>query len=449
MKKLTMEEFMQRALEKNEHVRNGDIEIIGKYNGIYEQLEYICRKCNTSQAPIALSLLIGNGCQTCGKKQSGVTQRKAHEDFVDELRTINNKIIPVEQYVTRNTKITFVCELGHMWKTTPGNVLSGKGCPYCSGRKVLVGFNDIATTNSWMLEYLANPEDGYRYTQGSNIRIDFKCPTCGYIQNRKICTVSYKGFHCERCGDNISYPNKFGRAFFDQLPLTQYQAEYRPDWGRPYIYDIYFQLEGKEYIVEWDGGQHFEDRGAFGMALEEHRVIDGMKNKLARDNNVCLIRINCAESRCDYIRYHIENSKLSTLFDLSDIDWVLCDKNAQKNLVKMVCDLWTSGIHSFEHLSKMLHLGNSTVRDYINRGTCLGWCDYDPRQWIEKQCIPIYVTDVASNKQYFFKSLRECADGTVDISDHRIAEETIRKYCKKGIPYNGLIFSCEPFTIQN
>lgn len=441
MKKLTDEEFIKRVIEKNNHVRNGDIKILGKYDGMYKPIEYICCNCNTVQNPIALSLIVGNGCKTCGQKQSGVSQRKSHQDFVDELSKINDKIIPIEQYITNSTKIKFMCDQGHTWYVQPASVLNGVGCPYCSGHKVLVGFNDIATTRPDMLKYLANPDDGYRYTQGSNVRVDFKCPLCGFIQNRKINTISYKGFHCEHCSDGISYPNKFGRIFFDQLPLHQYETEYHPDWAKPYFYDIYFQLNGREYIVEWDGRQHFEDRESFGTSHEEHKNVDEIKNKLAYDNHVNLIRIDCSESNCDYIKYNIEKSELSSLFDLTKINWNLCDKNAQKSFVKVVCDLWESGITSFQELSKITHLGSFAVRDYINRGTKLGWCNYDSKAWIAERCISMCITDITSNQKYFFKSLGECANGTIDICGHRIAEETIRKYCKKNIPYNGLLFT--------
>jgi hypothetical protein len=298
----------------------------------------------------------------------------------------------------------------------------------------------MATTKPWMLKYLANESDGYKYTHGSNARIDFKCPLCGCVQNRKICTVSYKGFHCERCSDGVSYPNKFGRAFFDQLPLEQYETEYHPEWGKPYFYDIYFKINDIEYIVEWDGIQHFDGRISFGTTYEYNKTVDEIKNKLAFDNNVNLIRIDCSKSECDYIRQSIEGSELNVLFDLNKIDWVLCDKSAQKSLVKVVCDLWKSGINSFKELSEKTHLGDYAVRDYINRGTRLGWCDYDPKWWIQERCVPVRVTDIEKNKEYFFKSLGECANGTIDICGHRVAEETIRKYCKKEVPYNGLIF---------
>ena len=92
----------------------------------------------------------------------------------------------------------------------------------------------------------------------------------------------------------------------------------------------------------------------------------------------------------------------------------------------------------------MLHLGDSAVRDYINRGTRLGWCDYDPNYWmINNRCISVGVTDVTTGEKYSFKSLKDCAQGTINICGHRIAEETIRKYSQKGVPYNGLLFEIE------
>lgn len=447
--KLSMDEFIRRVQEKNKYVKNGDIEIIGEYNGVDKRIEYICHVCNTVQNPIASSLLHGNGCKTCGQIQSGITQRKSHQEFVQELLEVNDSITPIGKYTTRTTNMEFMCRFGHIWKATPRSVLDGSRCPYCSNKKVLVGFNDIATTSPDIFKYLANPEDGYKYTRYSNVRVDFKCPLCGLTQNRKIATIAHRGFRCEHCGSGISYPNKFGRALFDQLLPGRYKAEYHPKWGYPYVYDIYFKLNGKEYIIEWDGRQHFEDRDTFGMSLVEHQNIDKIKTELARSNNVCLIRIDCAKSECNYIKNNIEKSELKFLFDLAQIDWKLCDERAQKNLVKVVCDLWMSGMRSFDDIAEYLHLGNSTVRSYINRGVKFGWCDYDSKKWIVERCHPIQLIDIINNQEYCFKSLGECATSTSDICGHRISEETIRKYCEKGVPYMGFMFKYIDLTVQN
>lgn len=42
-------------------------------------------------------------------------------------------------------KVRWTCENGHSWQTTVHARSEGSGCPYCAGRKVLPGFNDLET----------------------------------------------------------------------------------------------------------------------------------------------------------------------------------------------------------------------------------------------------------------------------------------------------------------
>ena len=42
-------------------------------------------------------------------------------------------------------KVWWMCENGHSWQTTVHVRSEGSGCPYCTGRKVLPGFNDLKT----------------------------------------------------------------------------------------------------------------------------------------------------------------------------------------------------------------------------------------------------------------------------------------------------------------
>ena len=291
-----------------------------------------------------------------------------------------------------------------------------------------------------MCKYLLNPEDRYRYTKCSNKRIDFKCPDCEHIQNRKINSVAHRGFNCECCSNGLSYPNKFGRSLFDQLDLSEYKTEYSPTWAKPYVYDIYFQLNGKEYIIEWDGHQHYKTSGSFGKSLAEYQETDKIKNQLAKDNNVHLIRIDCQKSDVDYIRNNIEQSELSKLFNLSCVDWQLCDKHANINLIKEVCDSWMSGIKSFEQLSNKFHLGDSTIRDYINRGVKLGWCDYDSKWWIEHNSRRVKMTNTLNGNEYLFNSVKECRMKMQDICKYKLATDTIKKYSENNVVYQGFAF---------
>jgi hypothetical protein len=46
-----------------------------------------------------------------------------------------------------NKKVWWIDSLEHEWEATINSRTKGSGCPYCSGRKVLPGLNDLATTH--------------------------------------------------------------------------------------------------------------------------------------------------------------------------------------------------------------------------------------------------------------------------------------------------------------
>ena len=46
-----------------------------------------------------------------------------------------------------NKKVWWKCAKGHQWEATIANRINGRGCPYCAGQKVLIGYNDLQTVN--------------------------------------------------------------------------------------------------------------------------------------------------------------------------------------------------------------------------------------------------------------------------------------------------------------
>ncbi|MFM8954877.1 MAG: zinc-ribbon domain-containing protein, partial [Actinomycetota bacterium] len=108
----------------------------------------------------------GNGCPVCAGQ--------AVQVGFNDLATVNPKLASEAdgwdpRTLTRgsNKKVGWKCSLGHKWVANPLNRSSGKGCPVCSGNKVQVGFNDLATVNP----KLASEADGWdprTLTRGSN-----------------------------------------------------------------------------------------------------------------------------------------------------------------------------------------------------------------------------------------------------------------------------------------
>mgnify|MGYP002234345892 CR=1 FL=1 len=45
-----------------------------------------------------------------------------------------------------NIKVSWICEKGHKYEATIGNrTVNDHGCPFCSGSKLLIGYNDFET----------------------------------------------------------------------------------------------------------------------------------------------------------------------------------------------------------------------------------------------------------------------------------------------------------------
>lgn len=58
----------------------------------------------------------------------------------------NAPLTPDDIHKGSHKKVWWRCVLGHEWQAVIASRTAGRvGCPYCSGRRVLAGFNDLAT----------------------------------------------------------------------------------------------------------------------------------------------------------------------------------------------------------------------------------------------------------------------------------------------------------------
>lgn len=63
-------------------------------------------------------------------------------DYWDRAK--NGALDPDYIAYTSKTKVWWKCPLGHRWQASVGAFSAGSRCPYCCGKKVLEGFNDLA-----------------------------------------------------------------------------------------------------------------------------------------------------------------------------------------------------------------------------------------------------------------------------------------------------------------
>lgn len=85
---------------------------------------------------------------------------------------------PVIKELKRSDRRTWQCARGHLWETPIHRILSGRKCHYCTNRKVLAGFNDLATTHPDVValwDFERNTKNPTEVLAGTRELIAWKC----------------------------------------------------------------------------------------------------------------------------------------------------------------------------------------------------------------------------------------------------------------------------------
>ena len=260
--------------------------------------------------------------------------------------------------------------------------------------------NCIFLKKNYLMKYLVNNEDGYKYSCGSNKKIKIKCPDCGFEKEIIIDNFCKRKFNCPSCGDGISYPEKVICNIIKLLNTDCFKCQVSKDtlkWCDKYRYDFYFELNNIKYIIESHGLQHYkETSGSWLTNLEQQQYNDNLKYNLAIQNGIepeNYIIIDCRYSDIDFIKKSILNSKLNDIFDLSNVNWNEIDKLSQKSLLKEVCDYWH--LHreinnediTTKDLEYIFKLDKTTIIKYLHKGNKINICNYNGKEEISKNYI--------------------------------------------------------------
>lgn len=139
-----------------------------------------------------------------------------HPELLKEWDSESNTHISLEtDGYTVNKKAWWICEKGHRYEAMiPSRTYNGYGCPYCTGRKILVGYNDLTTTRPdvlWLWDFEKNmditPEE---VSEFSHKKVWWKCEK-GHSWQGRVQTVTstkegYTGCPC--CSGRLAFPGE-------------------------------------------------------------------------------------------------------------------------------------------------------------------------------------------------------------------------------------------------
>lgn len=168
--------------------------------GSHKKVWWICEKGHEWEAKIQTYTLMDSGCPYCAGRRAipGETDLATlRPDMLKHWDYEKNTLSPSQVLPSAHDKVWWKCELGHSYQAVVYSRTGerAKGCPYCTGKKVLAGFNDLATrfpevAAQWhdALNGDLKPRD---VTAGSNKKVWWRCgdghvwQACIYSRTRK------------------------------------------------------------------------------------------------------------------------------------------------------------------------------------------------------------------------------------------------------------------------
>lgn len=175
---------LEPELAKEWHpVKNGGLKPSQVGCGTTRKVWWKCSKGHEWQADIH-SRVVGRDCPVCSGKVVVVGENDLatlYPDIVKEWHpTKNGKLTAQKVSAYSNRKVWWRCEKGHEWQSVISARTAGSaGCPYCAGRKVLQGFNDLKTLQPLVAAEWHPEKNGIlqptMVTVGSNKRVWWRC----------------------------------------------------------------------------------------------------------------------------------------------------------------------------------------------------------------------------------------------------------------------------------
>ena len=131
---------------------------------------------------------------------------KDNKELMKEYNYEKNIDIDLSQVTLGlSKKVWWTCPKGHEWEAAINKRNEGTKCPYCSGRKILKGYNDLATTNPELLEewnYEKNIILPTEISKGSGKKVWWTCSK-GHDYLMSIVNKTTRKNNCPVCSNRI------------------------------------------------------------------------------------------------------------------------------------------------------------------------------------------------------------------------------------------------------
>lgn len=209
----------------------------------------------------------------------------------------NGDLLPTMVSAHNMRKVWWKCPNGHSYDMEIANkVKENIGCPICSNKRLLSGYNDLLTcypeiASEWDP---SNPLPPSKVIAGSPMRVKWICKdNSTHKWSATISNRTYSKTGCPFC--KASHGEKIISELLTQMGI-KYEKQYRIrncSIQKPLPFDFAIYYEDKLHLIEYDGIQHFQPLDIFGGKKEfkRRKEYDTFKNEYCDRENIPLLRI--------------------------------------------------------------------------------------------------------------------------------------------------------------
>jgi hypothetical protein len=277
-------------------------------------LELQCDECDAILYKTMNNYITKNSrCEACLEANVTSIERDRSNlakgiQFILDLASSENRPCTTndDPSIYKNNRSVFVVvcnKAGHVFPTCQDNYVNReRGCPYCA-----------YSSHSEM--FRTSPEDAQAIAKSRNLKLlnfDFRnvkdlcrfhCLTCSCYFNTSLDSVKWKLTGCPAC--NGSLGEQFTRKCLTGIDDITFTGEYRfPNMQNldkrcrdkrdlPFDFHVKVGVEEREFVIEFDGIQHFKSIPFFGGAthFKSTRDHDLIKTNHCMTHNIPLLRI--------------------------------------------------------------------------------------------------------------------------------------------------------------
>lgn len=275
---------------------NGDLKPSNFLPASNKTVWWRCSQGHEWQAKIENRVVLGRNCPYCYGRYAVKGENDLQTLFPEIAKewhpTKNGHLLPSDVKANTNKKVWWQCKFGHEWQAIIESRTIGSGCPYCSNKKILKGFNDLATTNPELIDEWDYEKNGkltpYNVGSGSNKKVWWQCEYGHEWKTAIANRTKSNRTGCPYCtGAGSSMPEQGIAYYLEKVCKIEQRAKidgkevdiFLPEYSIGVEYDGILYHEGKEER-DMQKTMHMAIKGVHLIRIKESTVNEVIGNHI-------------------------------------------------------------------------------------------------------------------------------------------------------------------------